>query len=504
VSVAASIARPAPRAAAPWGLLAPALAAGAALGIALVWLPPMLAVAAPAGLLVAWLVLRDPRLGLFFTIASIPLEAAGMVARLAPSLTVTLTKVLALLTLAAWIVHLLLRRRTLLWTREIAAFTAVMACAAFSLIDAREPSAGVQGLIRLGSTYLFFVMAVNLLEGLRDVRRALAILLCASSLMFAFAVAQRYLPSYTFEQRAGWSERGDWKYGVEEVTIDPIEGRSIARSSGTALHSVILSATTAMMVPVLLGFMRIGRSPHVRALAAGGLAAALAANVVSVSRTGVMMLALVLAYAVLRGLVRLSWRAVLIAVPVALCALMLMPRAFLVRMFAPSSYQSASSESLRIRLETNLGALNAIAHNPVNGLGVGSMLGLQDYYVDPESDYLRTRGLQNFSTANNTYLQTGLEIGLPGVAALFWLFWLYWRALRDARRGFAAQGDVRTAILCECLGLALLAMLVAGLTVDFVQQTFKGFWLMMACGVVLRRAAALPPDARPSRAELAA
>jgi hypothetical protein len=48
---------------------------------------------------------------------------------------------------------------------------------------------------------------------------------------------------------------------------------------------------------------------------------------------------------------------------------------------------------------------------------------------------------------------------------------------------------VQAGVLCECLGVTLVGMLASGFTVDFVQQTFKGFWLMMACGVVLRRAA---------------
>src|SRR5690606_14912504 len=98
--------------------------------------PVLYAVALP-GVLLALVVLRDPRVGFFLTVGSIPLEAAGMVTRLALNTPITITKVLALLTLLAWAFHVVAGRRRLLWTREIKAFAWLMAFAALSLVDAR-------------------------------------------------------------------------------------------------------------------------------------------------------------------------------------------------------------------------------------------------------------------------------------------------------------------------------------------------------------------------------
>jgi hypothetical protein len=479
----------------------PLLLTGAASGLLLFVVPPPVYAAVLVGLLLGLLVLRDPTLGFYLTVASIPLEAAGMVTRLALNTTVTITKVLAVVTLLAWAVHLVSGRRRLLWTRETHAFLLVMACAALSLVDARELNNGIQGFVRLGSTFAFFLMGVNLLTSVAQVKRAIVLLLLTSSIMFAFAVAQRFLPQYTFYQRAGWSDTADWNYGVEQVTIDPGGGEYVARASGTTLHAVVLSVTTASLIPLLVAFVVVARAGQGRWLAVTGLAAAVGANLVSVSRTGVVMLAICLAYLTIRGIIRLSPAVAIGGVLILAISAPLMPRAVVERLFAPSAYQYSSSESLQIRKETNEGALNAALHNPVNGLGVGNMLGIQDYYVNPRSEYLKTKGLKNFSTANNTYLQTAMEIGFPGLAALLYLFWTLWRALLGARRRFFAAGRTDLGVLCECMSVALIGMLAAGFTVDFVQQTFKGFWLVMACGVVLRRvaegleASAAPADA---------
>jgi hypothetical protein len=476
----------------PLGL--PLLAVGSAASLLLLVASPPVYAAGVVGLLAGLAILRDPKLGYYLTVASIPLEAAGMVTRLALNTTVTVTKVLAAVTFVAWVVHLVAGRERLLRTRETDAFLLVIALAALSLVDAAEFNNGVQGLVRLGSTFVFFAMGVNLLKSTTDVKRALALLLLTSSIMFAFAIAQRYLPQYTFYQREGWSETGDWNYGVEQVTIDPGQGSYIARSSGTTLHAVVLSVTTASLVPLLIAFARRAHNREGRVLAMLGLAAAVGANLVSVSRTGVVMLVICCAYLALRGVIRLSIPSAIAGVLLLAAMIPFVPQAVVGRIFSPSAYQYASSESLQIRSETNLGALNAALHNPINGLGIGNMLGIQDYYVNPTSDYLQTRGLQNFSTANNTYLQTAMEIGLPGLAALFYLFWTLWRALLEARRRFYARGQVALGMLCECMGMTLIIMLAAGLTVDFVQQTFKGFWLTMACAVVLRRAAQAPVE----------
>ena len=474
-------------------LMAPLIVGLTLSGLLLAVAPPMLYAAVLVGGLLTLAVLRDPRLGFYLTVASIPMEAAGMVTRLALNTTITITKVLAVLTLLAWVVHLVSGRRQMLWTREINAFALVMVCAALSLIGARELSNGLQGLVRLGSTFVFFVMGVNLMATRRDAYRAMSLLLLTSCLMFGFAVAQHFLPQFTFFQREGWSEGDDWKYGVEQVTIDAGGGRYIARSSGTTLHAVVLSATSASMVPVLVGLATTATTPVGSLAAWAGLGAAIAANVSSVSRTGIVMLVLALVYLLARGLVRVSATLIVVGGIGALMALSLLPANLINRLFMPSAYRAATSESISIRKETNIGALNAMLHNPINGLGVGNMLGIQDYYINPQSDYLRTKGLKNFSTANNTYLQTGMELGVPGLVALMYLFWTLWQANMTARRAFLARGLPGEARMSECLAVTLAIMLAAGFTVDFVQQTFKGFWLLMAVAVVLRRSAVEAP-----------
>ena len=142
----------------------PLAALGAVAGLAPIWAGPFLALGVAGGIVVMFIVLRNPRIGLLLIAATIPLEVAGQIGQLTSKLPLTIPKILTILTLAAWFVHLTIGRaryRSVPWMYLLPAFWCI---AAVSIIGAEEFSAGLEAVFRLLTTCIFFFLIVQLVE----------------------------------------------------------------------------------------------------------------------------------------------------------------------------------------------------------------------------------------------------------------------------------------------------------------------------------------------------
>jgi O-antigen ligase len=111
------------------------------------------------------------------------------------------------------------------------------------------------------------------------------------------------------------------------------------------------------------------------------------------------------------------------------------------------------------RLETWKDTLQLIAKHPLTGIGIGNSstaMGME---------YRRWRA------THNSYLQAGLELGVPGMIVFLLLLRTIWRNCREARRFFITEPDMRSAaLLATCTRIALLTYMVGGF---FLSQAYS-------------------------------
>jgi O-antigen ligase len=436
---------------------------------------PKLYLAAVAALPVGVAMLLQPRLGMYLTIASVPLEAAGRFGSILPNINLTFAKAFALATLAAWIIHIGARRMRFVWVSEMWALVAYAAFGGLSLFDTREFELGYQALIRYVSTALFYILIVNLIRTRQQFKTALALFVMVSVFTFGFAIAQRYLPGFAFAARDGWDREGAQTFGVEMATLDAGSFETVARSSGVSFHAIILAVNTDFIVPILLALLLISRGIWVQTGIWLTIAVCVAANLTAYSRTGVVILAIMLPIFVARKLLKITPLHVVAVAIVGLCAIPFLPESFIGRILSVKSYTVGGSESLRDRVDLLKAGWNAFLAHPLNGVGMETTYRIFDYYDYPDQGAV--------ITVHNGYLQIMLELGIPGILSVLALYWLTYRRFRRAEDLFRADHTMQ--LLTRALGLSFVAYIVAGFTLDFMRIGFRNMWTIMAFAPVL-------------------
>jgi O-antigen ligase len=472
----------------PWALAAMGVALAAMLAIDK-W---KLMLAGAGGLVVAGVVVQQPILGVYLLAATVPLDAAGRIADLLESLNLSLAKLAALLTLGAWSLHLATRRLSFVWAPELTLLCVYLGFGVLSLADTREFDLGRQAVVRFASAILFYLVVVNLVRTREQLRRAVGVLVVVSVLTFGFAVAQRYMPSFVFANRTGWEDAGAQTFGVEEHRLDAGRFGTVARSSGVAYHAIVNAVNTAIVLPVLLASLLFLRRWWQRSIVLGGALITLAGNLVTYSRTGLLLLMLSFALVAVRGIVRvtplhLAGGAILAAV-----AFFALPESLTARVFSLESYTVSGSESLRHRLDLYSAGFRAFLDHPLNGMGMETTYRIFDYYDYPDKETI--------ITVHNGYLQVALELGIPGLVTLLLFLTRTGRSFAGAASRFRARGEPGMAVLCEALLIGFAMWLIAGFTIDFMRIGFKNVWFLMALAPVLLRFSREPLEAAPGPA----
>jgi len=220
---------------------------------------------------------------------------------------------------------------------------------------------------------------------------------------------------------------------------------------------------------------RLERRTAVRVLCALLSIAALANVLFIVSgRTGYVVALALGGYYLVAGW---RWRGVAAATAVILVlgvAVYLMPAsvphqrlAMMAEEFAGWQPGQPSSTSVGYRLEYYRNSLKLIAEHPVLGAGTGGFKGAYASLVEG-------KGMDPTVNPHNEYLMVAIQLGLAGLALLFWLLITLWRRASDLPGGFersAARGLVV---------LILSASLVSSTLIDHTEGFFF-VWMSAFC-----------------------
>jgi O-antigen ligase len=417
---------------------------------------------AVVGLLAAPLFVTAPQYGLLLFVAILPFDAL----LLSQESAVSPTRLLAMVLLGGWIVHLIVEGRRVRLARGAWLLAAYVAFAAVSVGWAANTEVAVSALTTLTQLFLLSVMASNVLRQPRDVRRLLDVLLISTA-----ALATVLL-----------------------VTGMGTGGRRITFSFGGApINPNYLSAILVYPAVAAVG-LGVGRG------LAGWWRLAAAAPimltvVLSGSRGGGIALAGGLAVvAFLRPRVGL-WAAAG-AVGLVLLLPLVVPKSNVDRLY--ERYAAAEQDRLSGRMDIWRVALAMVEDSPLTGTAIG---GFKDAFyqymltapIDPYFARIHSRGNR---AAHNIYIGTLAELGLVGFALLTAALLAHarglWRARRAARRA-ADDGTVRlTVAMLGVFG----SLLLFGSTIDLLAT--KVPWILLAAmqAVVLLA----PPGGRARRA----
>lgn len=468
------------------------LVAGVACGLVPFLARPVLSIGVAAGAMVMVLLLRDPRIGLFLMALSIPLETAGTLGSLTGNLNLTAAKVLTLATLVAWLVHLAMRRtryRSLPWMYLLPAYLGV---ACLSLIGAAEARNGLEALLRLATTVVFFFLVVQLVDSPRTLLACLAAFVVASAAAASYSLIQRYLPESSFAFRHGWEEAAARRSGVE---LDIVERKMVGvvkRSSGLSTHSILLALNASLLLAPIAALMgRLRPRDHLGRLFWLGVTALLAASVVvSYARTGLVLVLFALLAMVWRRLVTVS-HAKLVSGVLAVGVLVLaLPAKYVDRVLDPAAYTTRSA-SITTRMEVVEAAARQFLDHPLLGVGYGNRYGIFDYYTTyPDKKHA--------VTPHNAYVQVASQVGALGLAVLLLFFWKVHRHTGAAAGRFAEAGRPDLARVGRALDTSVLVFLVSGLALDLFDKGMPQAWLLLGlCAAYVRLSRNLEPALPP-------
>ncbi len=459
--------------------LAMLLGLGVALSLLLALGSWKLYLAAAGGLVVGSLIMLRPRVGLYFTAATVPLDAAGRLGDLLPNINISLAKVFVALTFLAWLLDFAMQRRRIIWARELSILGLYLAIGIFSLADTQEFKLGYQAVIRLAASILFYFLVVNLIQTRKHLLRTVTILATVSVLTFGFAVVQRYLPSMSFQSRAGWDESGAQRFGVEMHDLDAGKFGTVARSTGVTYHAIIVAVNTNIFFPILVGALVFARNQWRRRVLWVGILICLAGNLSAHSRTGFLLLFMTVGLLLVYRILKITPLRIMVVALALTAAIPFIPETLLHRVLSPESYTLTGSESLRQRLSLLKAGAAAFLDHPVNGMGIETTYRIYDYY-----DYEDKTAIV---TVHNGYLQVALELGIAGIAVLLLFLGRLLMSFQKAAVNFKKRGDPQMAVMSLCLFISIVIFMFAGLTIDFMRIGFKNVWLLWALAPVMFR-----------------
>ncbi len=437
----------------------------------------ILVLGACGGLGVSLLIMRDPRLGLILTACSIPMETAGRVGYLTEHLALTVSKVLTVVTLAAWVIHFALRRirfRSLPWMYLLPGFLCVCA---LSLIGGAETKNGVEALFRLSTTVVFFFLVVQLIDSVKVLNICLTLFILVSGAFSGYALVQRFTPRAAFNVRYGWEDKGDRKSGVERnVGVGVMSGVNVERSSGASAHSIMLALNICLVfAPTVVLGMNAKKGDARQLLPPILLAVFLGTIMATYARTGIVLIAACVALMVKRRLIRITPAAIMVMFAAVCVLAVAAPKSYRERVLSGAAF-SKKETSIATRIQVLDAAWRQYVDHPFLGVGYGNRYGIFDYFTSyPDKEHA--------VSPHNAYFQVASQTGITGLVVLMLFYWMLHRQMRRSIAEFVKLGRPDMARVGHGLNISVLVFLVSGLAMDLFDKGMPHAWLVAGmCG----------------------
>ncbi|MEX0826411.1 MAG: O-antigen ligase family protein [Acidimicrobiia bacterium] len=467
------------------GLVILIVAAGvAAMGV----LPPILVLAGLLAIAGAAAIVLDPQWGLIAVAAFAVLRLADVATNFhgAPP---TFAPLVAIVLLG-----LILRgRATAEWPvgggRALLLVAAYGAIAIGSLLISGDSGDGTGAVRTLFEDGAVAVLAGMLLRGATDLHRLVWALVGGGALLATLSIFQFATGSF------GSTFGGFAQSAVQNI----FEGTDDVRISGPVGDPNFYAQLLVMIIPLAFDRMRDEISGLLRSIAGYAVVAMAVTVVLTFSRGGLLALAIVMAFMVVRHPPRL--RTVAAAGLLLVAALPLMPSGYAERLTSLTEVgevEAGIDPSLRGRTAELGAAMAMFWDRPLTGVGFGNFAAEYPAYSDDLGIDVRDTPRE----AHNLYLETAAETGLVGLVALTGLVVASFTALAAGRRRFRRMADLRS----DGIGFAVAVSLVGYLVTSvFLHMAFARLaWLVIGIALAFPSVARAEDESRDAAVQEAA
>lgn len=449
---------------------------------------PLLALVAALGGLVSGVMLLSPSWAFIVVAAVIPIERIGRLTNDFDSYTISLSRVVGLIALGAFLLHACIRRWKLRFGTAMLLYAGYAVMGALSVTYADAPRDALRDEFRILGNLLFFFLVINLVRNFPLARAGVIAWLLVTMGTGIYSIYGYHFGSGSVVDEA---EVGLLNQRGGTVMTDASEARALGgavkRAIGTTSHPTLFGLNLVLSIPFFAYAIRISTLRWKLFWFAGF--AIVCYNVLLTNTRAVLLLALLtLVYTTLRGLWALTPKAVFAVILIGAATLPFIPEQVYQRTLDPSLYSTAKSDSIRIRFKYWDKSWELIQDNWWRGIGVGNQTAIVQMVTDEAAGRVTPDGLK--ASAHNEYLQTMVEVGLFGWLLHFGFVglatWYSFKAARIFRAFRETQEHYWFMIACQA---AMLQILLFGIQVDVFHFGIKGWWLAAALSCVMMQLA---------------
>ena len=449
---------------------------GALLTTAIARTSPMMGAGIIVGIVVFGAILISPELGLWLTALVIPIERLGRFTNDSSAYTVSLMRIVGMLTLTAWLLHTAVRRGKIVFGLPIVMYATYLGYGLLTIFWTNDRLGGIRAGSAMLGNLLFLFLIVNVVRDWRTAKRVVMIWLGASLLIGIFTIYQWHSGSRGTDE----SDLGSVSQRFSTVLKDNSEWESlnqVERALGPTSSPAVYAINMILTLPFFVLLFRTTRSVWFRIGIGASVLIVLYNVLLTNTRAAILLAVVVILMCVLRGIVKLTppligCGAVLLGIVLAVT-----PGAVYHRVLDVSNYGAEKSGTLRARLAYWQAGTEIASDYWYKGIGIGNQAMVPKYANIPGPE---------FSSVHNEYLNTFLEVGLFG-----WLFFFgfiavllhaCFRAARWFRLSAETQQQYWFLIACQ---IAMISVLLFAVQVDVFHFPLKGWWLVASVTVVM-------------------
>ena len=455
---------------------------------------PMLGVAAVVAAGVTAYFLRFPTLALYALAFSVPVERFGRISDDTSAFTLSVTRGVGLLSLAALVPVLVMGRRRPFVNGPLGWWCAFVAVGLLTLTYTSDLTPGVRiagghlGNILFMFTVMNLAMSDSVEESRRRSRIAILLWLLASTLVALYSIYDWHygsgqtggIPISETDPQAG-AQLAEFRWStvwIDSAEKETLGGLSIRRSMGSTSHAAVFGINLIMTIPFFFYLIRHCASRWIKWVMWAGLAASMYCVLLTNTRATLALAVGILGLCVILRLVRITPVFIIGGIAAALAAPFFLPEDIFERVLDLRNYQTSKSQAMSIRLEYWGAGLRAIADHWVMGNGLANQRVVLDYLEHP---------FEGKSHMHNIYLQTLMDVGVFGWGLFLMFLASTVRCCTRARRIFVTAGNKEDADMLTSALVMMIGVLIYGLQVDVFFFPLKGWWMVLGLVYVMAR-----------------
>ncbi len=437
---------------------------------------PMIGTGVMLGTVVFGAILLYPRVGLWLTALVIPIERLGRFTNDSSEYTISLMRIIGMLTLVAWLLHSTINRKRLVFGLPMGMYATYLSYGFLTILWTNDVLGGVRAASAMLGNLLFLFLVVNMVRDWPTAKRVVIIWLAASVMIGIFTVYQWHSGQRETDESAlgSMSQRFSTtlKDNSEWQSLEQVE-RALGPTSSPAVYAINMILT----IPFFFFLFRTERSVWIRMGLIASLLIVLYNILLTNTRAALLLVIVVIAMCFWRGIVRLNPPMILSGMLMLGIVLAVTPPAIYHRVLDAKNYTTENSGTLRARLAYWEAGVQIASEYWYKGTGIGNQAMVPKYAKIPGPE---------FSSVHNEYLNTFLEVGLFG-----WLFFFGfigvllrsgYRAARLYRSWHGKCDEYWFLIACQ---IAMISVLLFGVQVDVFHFPLKGWWLVASVTVVM-------------------